>query len=270
MNILVICHAADQIVDGGHCMLDPILQELKGRGHNIAVCQGLTDRELAADVAIMHVDLTVVPDPYVTFGRRFSNCLNIRATDISKRKVSGAIVGHDDGWQGPVIAKSDLNCGAVREFRLKKMVQARQGVPASPGQPYRIGYEIYDSVAEVPAAVLHHPGVVVEKFIPERIGDLFAIRFWTFVGDQERCVRVHSKEPIIKAANQIGYEYCDVPEDLRQRRHELGFDYGKFDFAMHDGKAVLFDANKTPGRPPVAEGARWPSDFADGLLSFAA
>jgi hypothetical protein len=24
-------------------------------------------------------------------------------------------------------------------------------------------------------------------------------------------------------------------------------DYGKFDYVMHEGEAVLFDANKTPG-----------------------
>ena len=29
----------------------------------------------------------------------------------------------------------------------------------------------------------------------------------------------------------------------------MGFDYGKFDFILHDGKPVLFDANFTPTVP---------------------
>jgi hypothetical protein len=30
-------------------------------------------------------------------------------------------------------------------------------------------------------------------------------------------------------------------------RSRLGFDYGKFDYVMHEGRAVLLDANSTPG-----------------------
>ena len=39
-----------------------------------------------------------------------------------------------------------------------------------------------------------------------------------------------------------------MPDELRALRRQLGFDYGKFDFVMHEGRAVLLDANKTPGR----------------------
>jgi len=38
-----------------------------------------------------------------------------------------------------------------------------------------------------------------------------------------------------------------VQQYLDERR-KLGFDYGKFDFVVHEGRAVLLDANKTPGR----------------------
>jgi hypothetical protein len=44
-------------------------------------------------------------------------------------------------------------------------------------------------------------------------------------------------------------------------REELGADFGKFDYVMHDGRAVLIDANKTPGgtglRPTRERMARW-------------
>jgi hypothetical protein len=41
-----------------------------------------------------------------------------------------------------------------------------------------------------------------------------------------------------------------VPEALRAERARLGFDYGKFDFVVVDGEAVLLDANRTPSAPP--------------------
>jgi hypothetical protein len=61
-----------------------------------------------------------------------------------------------------------------------------------------------------------------------------------------------------------------VPDELRQRRHELGFNYGKFDFVLHQGKANLLDANKTPGRPRnlmnlLAEGADNQADGFEGM-----
>ena len=31
------------------------------------------------------------------------------------------------------------------------------------------------------------------------------------------------------------------------RRRDLGFDYGKFDYVIHEGRAILLDANSTPG-----------------------
>jgi len=30
-------------------------------------------------------------------------------------------------------------------------------------------------------------------------------------------------------------------------RRKLGFDYGKFDYVVHEGRAHLLDANRTPG-----------------------
>ena len=30
-------------------------------------------------------------------------------------------------------------------------------------------------------------------------------------------------------------------------REQMGFDYGKFDYVIHEGKPILLDANKTVG-----------------------
>ncbi|TIP52098.1 MAG: hypothetical protein E5X68_38765, partial [Mesorhizobium sp.] len=63
----------------------------------------------AADVAVLHLDVTVTPPDYVDYARRFPFCLNLGAADISKRRVSGAAIGWDEPWQGQVIVKSSLN-----------------------------------------------------------------------------------------------------------------------------------------------------------------
>jgi len=39
---------------------------------------------------------------------------------------------------------------------------------------------------------------------------------------------------------------ADVPEAIRAARRHLGFDYGKFDFVIHQGQPILLDTNSTP------------------------
>jgi hypothetical protein len=72
-------------------MLFGILAELRRRGHSAEVISGVSDR-IEADAAVLHVDATIVPPEYLDFAGRFPFCLNIGATDISKRRVSSAIV----------------------------------------------------------------------------------------------------------------------------------------------------------------------------------
>jgi hypothetical protein len=69
------------------------------------------------------------------------------------------------------------------------------------------------------------------------------------MGASETCSRCVSAEPVVKGADVIVRELAPVPDELRERRTRLGFDYGKFDFVLHDGKPVLFDANFTPTVP---------------------
>jgi hypothetical protein len=72
---------------------------------------------------------------------------------------------------------------------------------------------------------------------------------------------------MVKGPTTIRREPASVPPELRVERLRLGLDYGKLDFAVHHGRAILFDANKTPGEAPqlaehVSAGA---SRLADGL-----
>jgi hypothetical protein len=108
---------------------------------------------------------------------------------------------------------------------------------------------VLSSIDEVDDRIWADESTVIERFIPELDERGFARRSWVFMGDRERCTRSVSPEPIIKGANVVARTTSEVPEALRVERARLGFDYGKFDFVIHDGVPVLFDANRTPGAP---------------------
>ncbi|TIN16988.1 MAG: hypothetical protein E5Y51_12015, partial [Mesorhizobium sp.] len=100
-------------------MLFDLLEELKRRGHSVQVLSG-TSAKPAADIAVLHVDATVTSPDYVEYARAFRFCLNLGAADISKRRISGAVVGKDDGWKGQVIIKSSLNHRGTPEQQLNR------------------------------------------------------------------------------------------------------------------------------------------------------
>lgn len=223
-------------------------------GHRVSVVAGLA-KWPDADLAIMHVDLSVIPEAYVKAAERSPIVLNGATTDIRKRHVSRNLVRPNDGWLGPVVIKTDLNSGGTPELRLMK--QMRKGeqssdLPAGGVNSIDNGqYRIVGSSRDVPDSVWQNPGFVVERFLPERDERGFWLRVWAFLGDRERCTRYLAPDPLVKSANFIAREEVTVPESLRAERRRLGFDYGKFDFALCDGEPVLFDANRTPWAPPA-------------------
>jgi hypothetical protein len=79
---------------------------------------------------------------------------------------------------------------------------------------------------------------------------MYCLRTWTFLGDEESATLSYSPVPVVKRANVTRYEPCEVPDALRAERRRLGFDYGKFDFVMHEGEPILLDANSTPSCAP--------------------
>ncbi|WP_135432437.1 hypothetical protein [Pseudotabrizicola sediminis] len=54
--------------------------------------------------------------------------------------------------------------------------------------------------------------------------------------------------PLVRVKSIVSHEYLDrpPPEPILRLREEMGFDFGKFDYVVHDGQAILLDANKTP------------------------
>jgi hypothetical protein len=125
--------------------------------------------------------------------------------------------------------------------RARGLPAAHSGVGRWTGE-----YRILDRLEEVPEVVWKNPGLVVERFLPEPDPPGgFAYRTWVFAGARERCNRFVTAEPISKGAGVLRYGPVDVPAKIREERARLNFDFGSFDFVIHEGEPILLDANRT-------------------------
>lgn len=217
-------------------------------------------RQVTSEAAVMHVDATVRPHGYERLLERHPTVVNGRVRDISKRRVSSRLVARGSSYQGRVIVKTDANCfgwpdhgrrhrgGLVTRTLARlmdRMAPIRRRIRTSGSYP------VFSDVGEVPRAVWWDPALVVEKFLPERRKGHYCLRTWLFLGSRERAGIHMSDSPIVKRGNIVESEELDtVPEVIRSARDRLGFDYGKFDFVIHDGEPVLLDANPTPTTTP--------------------
>lgn len=250
-------------------------------GREVIVHQG-TDRPPDGDFAILHVDLTVVPEDYRKLAGRYPLCINAGVTDISKRRVSRWLVSPDDSYDGPVMVKSDLNHEGNAESRLRvsegglgarlREAALRWLPPAWGGRPS--GYRVFHRKAQVPAWVWRRQDLVVERFFVEPRGEFFALRMWDFFGDRGHVATMLSRSPFVKGDNCVAYPPLEhaVPDALLRRRRDLGMDFGKIDFLVHEGEAVIFDVNTTPhyGRAAVDDRNLWIiRNLAAGLDSLA-
>jgi hypothetical protein len=254
LRVAVLTHEMDDFHGEGY-LLGRVCAAWRKAGHDVVVAQGMKDPP-AADVAVLHTDLTIVPPEYLEFAQRYPVVINGSTRDISKRVVSQQIVTQSDSYSGPVIVKTNANFGGKPEAR--KSVLRGEAPPTLEQVNWGnfralAKYPILRSKHAVPDLVWTNPNLIVDKFTPERtpVGE-FVLRIWIFLGDRSLHYRAISLEPNIKSSNTIRREQLDrneIPEELRQRRAELGFDYGKFDYVQINGRAVLLDANKTPGLP---------------------
>ncbi|MDD4882337.1 MAG: hypothetical protein PHX10_12225 [Gallionellaceae bacterium] len=210
---------------------------------------------LQADIGILHIDRTRVPAGLVPANPAGVPLLNGSLLDISKRHISANLLGPDSSHDGAVIIKTDANAFGKPEMRRQSRLDGqRLRRRIARKLPWRWlrelppgTYPVLDCLAAVPDWVWRRDDLVVERFCPELEGDEFVLRLWLFFGDREYSVRLFSREPVVKVSNMTRYEYLDaVPDSLRAERARLGIDFGKLDYVMVDGEAVLLDVNKTP------------------------
>lgn len=263
LRIAILTLSADEFLP--EYFMHRIAESWQDMGHEVEVVRG-PDEPAKADVAVLHTDITTVPIEYLAAVRRYPKAINGRVADISKRVVSDNLVTRGASWAGPVIAKANLNAGGLREADLAKI-----GFLPDSFRHRNFGYEIYESLYAVPEPLWANPDVVIEKFLPERQGTGYGVRAWVFLGDHEMSWISYSTDPVVKLGNTTKREMLStVPEDLRAKREELAFDFGRFDYVELDGRAILFDANRTPtmGTLPEEDFVPRLKGLAGGLRAF--
>lgn len=232
-------------------------------GHEVFHLYG-TARFVPADLVIVHVDLSIVPQSYLDFAARYPVAVNGRVRDIRKSTYSRELLlTAESHWNGAVIVKSDLNYGGLPErrrldapgdgvlLRAFRPALSRLGVTL-PSSAHRgpDAYRIYERLQDVPAATFGDPAVVVQKFVAERDGDDYCVRHFSFLGDRMSFVRLRARSPIVNGTNSAPIERVGPEPELMALRERLGFDYGKFDYVVSEGRPILLDANKTVGCAP--------------------
>jgi hypothetical protein len=223
------------------------------------------DRFLPADLAILHVDLTIVPPEYVEFAEQYPVVLNGEITDIRKTTFSTRLVTRESDYDGRVIVKSNLNFGGVPERRL--------GVRSDGPLSEQGNYEVYDSISDVPEHFFEDDDLVVEEFVPEYENGRYHLRAFHFFGDRFNCERIASPDPIVVVTDPTRIEREDIEPnpELFELQRRLRIDFGKLDYLELDGRVFLLDVNKTPGAyggPITAETQTARRHRADGIYSY--
>lgn len=252
-------------------------------GHRIVAHRGLGSPP-PADLAILHIGFTVIPEPYLALAARYPRTVNGGILNTLKRRVCSDLLRPDDAYDGPVIIKTDLNHGGRPEWRqrvrqaglpVKVWLKLEEHLPARWFSRLNGNkYPVLPNKRDVPDWVWRSPDLVVQPLHAERRGDFYAMHQWYFFGDKGCVSTLLAREPVVKLANAVERLplHHDVPEAIRRRRAELKFDYGKFDFVIVDGRPILLDANSTPNAgtefPTPPRVAAICGTVAQGLDSF--
>lgn len=248
MATIVVLEHRHQAKLGIHYMAYELARRWEEMGHRVLYHRGL-EAPPPGDVAILHHDLTVVPEAYLELARRYRRVVNGATADIRKSRYSTCRLARDDPWAGEVLIKTDANHGGHVDDALRRMAIEAGEAPDVAESTLMDHYYLCESSRRVPEAIWGAPGVVVERFIPERDERGSYLRIWTFFGDADRSTRYRAHVPLIRFADCSDPEPIPVPDEMRAMREKLGFDYGKFDYVKHDGRYYLLDANRTPGAP---------------------
>jgi hypothetical protein len=232
-------------------------------GHEVLNLFG-TSKFIPADLVVVHVDLSVVPDRYLEFARQYPIVLNGRVRDIRKSSFSQNILRRDASFAGKVIVKSDLNYAGEPERRFASPRSLLQSLSSRVRIRYRRSrslwfehpqdYLVYDHLRLVPRRYFHAKDIIVEKFCPEMDGEMFCVRGFHFLGDRAFAIRLKATSPIVNGATYTSLERIEPDPEIVTARATLKYDYGKFDYVVVDGRAILLDANKTIGMTLVGHG----------------
>jgi hypothetical protein len=222
-------------------------------GHSVKLLYGIK-KFIPADICFVHVDLSVVPDAYIEFANRYPIVINGKIKNILKSKISRNLVTKDEKYQGSVIVKTDLNHAGWPEklsaFSTPRIVLtqlARRLGQRSQKIKSQLDYKIYQDSSEVPERYFSDPNYVVEKFLPEKHGELYCVNCYRFLGNCHQGIKIFSRDPLVLGVDSVKREYVPPHPEILEIRDQLKMDYGKMDYCIVNNHAVLLDANKTIG-----------------------
>lgn len=262
-RIAILMHEHDNKNTSIRYVVNLLAEHWREDGHEVIYLFG-TKQFVPADLIFVHVDLSVVPDAYFEFAEQYPVVVNGRVRDIRKSIFSKNLLSFNDDWQGPVIVKTEKNAAGVPErWRGGFMKKVQNKVLSTAGlKPHDLhllkprlksphDYPIYNRMEEVPRHYFFHPGLIVQKFVPETEDGFYCLRYMSFLGDRVTCTRLKGKHPIVTGSSAEVIKHSIEPHpEIIAMRNRLQFDYGKFDYVVADGEAILLDANKTVGCSP--------------------
>jgi hypothetical protein len=252
-SIAIITNEFTSRIEGSRYFLARMVERWKNQGWKVDVTGGC--HHVPADLAILHVDTTVVAEEYLALGKRYPVALNGTVKDILKTSISKYLLKRDDLYEGPVIVKTNTNYGGVNEFKIAAESGRSAWNDPDIERPWRkreimdsLNYPVFAKLGDVPQGVWKNDRLVVEKLLPERLenGD-YRCRTYIFFGEQEFAAWFVSPKPVIKSAVATSMGVLDtIPQSLRDLRKASGFNFGKFDYTEVGGKVFVYDMNKTP------------------------
>ncbi|RVC58821.1 hypothetical protein [Mesorhizobium sp.] len=212
-----------------------------------------------APAALLHVDLTEVPQEYSQIGNLYQRSINGRALSIHRHLYSTLRLDYGDSHPGPVVVKTVLNSRGRPELRWR---QYRNGWTraahalrkiATPDYKERLcpRYRVYGTIAEVPAEVWRDERLMVEKFAFDSLDLPIVKHRYMFLLGAELNMRQVYEDVLCAGAKIVSNEVGGaVPDEVRAVREKLHLDYGAIDYFIADGKGIVVDANKTVGSNP--------------------
>jgi hypothetical protein len=287
-RILIQTHRRDSPIEGSKYTLNSLLGFWRQMGLSILFQSGLPPwGTVAAEIAMNHICATRTPAPYLNYLCRFPTVINGALVDTSKQLYNRDLLSRGNRYDGPVIIKTKLNSGGANEHKhAGELTRYLNALLRASARPFRRNthwsttarlksrhYPVYDSPSLVPAEVWTNPNLLVQKFQPELEGDnLYRLRSWYLLGDRGFHVVTVGKEPIVKGVNIVDRRVANdgTPTELAEVRKTMRVDFGRFDYVMVGGKAVVYDINRTPKNSPeaVAKYATQWRGLAEGIAAF--
>jgi hypothetical protein len=260
-HIAILTHERDRSFKRTKYLIHPLVRLWRQRGFRVRTRCG-TGSDHPAELLFPHIDLTVRPPEYEAYLQRYRGVVNRRVLDVSKSAWTGLRVERDSSYTGPVIVKTNRNHGGLPELRLgaaplqrlfrhrlRSLFRRARGLgTAWEGIQWLDtgSYPVFESLRDVPSGVLENDSLLVQRFVPEREGARYAVRYAYVLGSREITLRLVSRTPVIKGGNADACEEVATPSELAPLRRRLGLDYGKIDFVVSEGRFIPLDINPTP------------------------